>query len=101
MGLNIEINADYLLTSDSMNVIINRKHIVDPTKSPNWAKREAEGADPTPREEWREAAYHPTIDKAATWILNQTIRDSDVTTLREVIEITQRFNREITAKLGR
>jgi hypothetical protein len=101
MVLRIEINADYLLTSDLLNVIVNRKHIVDPTKSPNWAKREADGADPTPREEWREVSYHPTIDKAATWILEQTVRDSDATTLREVIEVTQRFNREITAKLGR
>jgi hypothetical protein len=101
MPLNIVVNADYKITSDSMNVIVNRKHIVDPTKSPSWAKREAEGADPSPREEWREASYHSPVDNAVMWILNQTVKDSESTTLKEVVVLITEFRRQITAKLTR
>ncbi|AZU61013.1 hypothetical protein [Neobacillus mesonae] len=99
MALNIEVNADYRITSDSLNVIVNRKYIVDPTKSPNWKKREAEGADPTPREEWREVAYVTGIDRAIKWIMNQRIRESEAANLTQLLDEIKRFEREIKAIL--
>jgi hypothetical protein len=99
MSLNILISAEYKITSDSLNVIVNRKYIVDPTKSPNWPARQAKGADPTPREEWREVAWCPTVDKAVGWIMQRSIRDSDAESLSEIVEMITSFRREITAKL--
>lgn len=101
MSLNIEINSEFKLTSDSYQVIVNRKHIVDPTKSPNWAKREAEGADPTPRIEWREVAYCRTVEKALTWIAEQTQRESNAETVAELLNEIQAIRREIKAVLTR
>lgn len=95
MPLNITVNSQYKITSDERNVIVNRKYIVDPTKAPNWVKRQAEGADPTPREEWREVSYHPTLDKALSYIVDQEILDSDATTLSELIDEIKGFQREI------
>jgi hypothetical protein len=97
MALNITVNADYRITSDPLNVIVNRKYIVDPTKAPNWAKREAEGADPTPREVWKEVAYFAGVDLALKWIMNQRIRESDATNLAELLDEIKRFEREISA----
>lgn len=97
MALNITVNSQYKITSDERNVIVNRKIIVDPTKAPNWAKRQAEGADPTPREEWREVSYHSTLDKALAAIIDQEVLDSDATTLAEIISEIREFQREIKA----
>jgi hypothetical protein len=90
MALNITVNSQYKLTSDSLNVIVNRKHLVDPTKSPNWSKLEAKGASPAIREEWREVAYHRTVEKALNWIAEQTQRDSDAESIGALLaEIKQ------------
>jgi hypothetical protein len=50
MALNIAVNADYKITSDALNIIVNRKYIVDPTKAPTGRNVKRKGADPTPRE---------------------------------------------------
>lgn len=100
MALNITVNSQYKLTSDPLQVIVNRKHIVDPTKSPNWAKREAEGADPTPREEWREVAYCRTVEQALNWIAEQVQRDSNATSIAELLGEIKAIQREISAVLA-
>jgi hypothetical protein len=99
MALNIAVNEDYRITSDTLNIIVNRRYIVDPTKSPMWAKLEAKGADPTPRTEWREVAYFTGIDFAIKWIMNQRIRESGATNLPELLDEIKRFQREIKAIL--
>lgn len=95
--MNIEINADYRIISDALNVIVNRKHIVDPTKAPNWPKRQAEGADPTPKVAWREVAYCATVDKALQYIADQQIRDSQAETVAELLHEIRRIHGEIKA----
>jgi hypothetical protein len=99
--MNIQINADYRLTSDSLNVIVNRKHIVDPTKAPNWPKRQAEGADSTPKEAWREVAYCATVEKALQYIADQMIRDSEAETVAELLHEIRRIYGEIKAVTAR
>jgi hypothetical protein len=101
MVLNITVNSQYKLTSDSLNVIVNRKHIVDPTKAPGWPQREAEGADPSPRETWKEVAYSPTVEKALNYIVDQSIRDSNAQTISELVSEVARIRREIEAVLTR
>ncbi len=101
MALNIEVNNEYKLTSDALNVIVNRKHIVDPTKSPNWAKLEAKGADPTPREVWREVAYCRTLEKALNYIAEQGIRESNAESISELLSEIKVIQREISAVLSK
>jgi hypothetical protein len=99
--MNIKVNADYRITSDERNVIVNHRHMSDPTKAPNWAKRQAEGADPTPKETWREVSYHHRLEQALEWIVDQQIRDSDAETLEELVGQIAGFQREIKAAIGR
>lgn len=98
--MNVQVNANYKLTSDERNIIVNRRHMTDPTKAPNWAKREAEGADPTPKETWREVAYYPRIESALNWIVDQQVRDSDADNTAQLLDEITRFQREIKAVLA-
>lgn len=101
MPLNIRINENYRLTSDSFNIIVEERRMVDPTKSPNWKKREAEGASPELREEWKETSYHNTVEQAMNAIVDQTIRDSDVYSLGELLIEIRQIRREISAVLSK
>jgi hypothetical protein len=84
--MNIVIAGKYRLTSDALNVMVHELRTIDPTKSPNWPKRQAEGADPTPRQEWSEPiSFHSTVDRAITAIIDREIRLSDASTLDELI----------------
>jgi hypothetical protein len=100
--VNIRINEDYRLTSDPHNVIVSKRHMTDPTKAPNWAKKVAEGtADPTPKETWREVAYCQNVENALKWIADRLMRDSNATNLAELLDEIKRFNRvidELTAR---
>ena len=95
MTLNIQVSADYRITSDPMNFIVERRHLVDPSKSPNRAKLEAEGKSMAIRETWREAAYFGTIENALKWTVNQTIRDSDAQSMDEVLAEVVRLTGEV------
>jgi len=97
MALNIQVNDDYKLTSDDLNIIVNKRVMVDPTKAPNWAARAAKGADPTPRADWKEVAYCSRLDQALQRIVEQQVRDSDATELRQLIDEIKQYNRQITA----
>ncbi|MEH6941620.1 hypothetical protein [Bacillus sp. JJ722] len=100
MPLNIEINSDYKIVSDSLNVIVQRKHNVDPTKAPGWAKRKAAGEVAKLREEWRDASYHANVPQAIKAIGEQQVRDSNAGTLAELLAEIRSFREEIEARLG-
>lgn len=98
--MDIQVNEDYKLTSDSMNVIINRKKIVDPKKSPNWPKMQAEGKSGEPYEKWEEVSYHSTVDRALEWILDRQIKESDAQSISELLEDIKGFKAKIRAVLA-
>src|SRR5690606_24028638 len=95
--MNIEIPGTNLrLISDKLNVIIQRKHTVDPTTGPNWAKREAEGADPTPYEAWRDVNYHSSVEAALAHLVEQKARESTAKTLAELLAEIRQFKRDMS-----
>lgn len=101
MTLNIEIptqtGATYRITSDERQIIIQRKHSVDPTKSPafNAEKHSAEI-----REEWRDWKFCGKVEIAIELIVKQNVLDSDATELAQLrIEIAA-FRREIRRLMG-
>ncbi|ARW40301.1 hypothetical protein [Bacillus amyloliquefaciens] len=77
MAIEIPISPDYKLTSDTLNIIVNERYFTDPTKAPNWPKKLAENpnADPTPKEKWREVAYHSTVERAVLDVMNRRLRN--------------------------
>ncbi|MEK4547291.1 hypothetical protein NYE64_13485 [Bacillus sp. FSL L8-0173] len=102
MAIEIPISPDYKLTSDSLNIIVNERYFTDPTKAPNWPKKLAEdpNADPTPKEKWREVAYHSTVERAVLDVMNRRLRVSDATSLAELARLIREFREEIAALLA-
>ena len=96
MTLNIEINEDFRIVSDYHNVIIQRRHIVDPRKSPKYT----EGMDATIRVEYRDWKYAQSISQVADIILQQRIRESDAVSIRELLGEIASFKREISDLIG-
>ncbi len=95
----IQVSEEFRIKSDTRNVIVERMYMTDPTKSPNWKQLEEKGADPSPRESWREVSYHSTVAKAIVSIGEQKVRDSEATTLKELLDEIRDFNGEIRALL--
>jgi hypothetical protein len=99
MALNIVINKEYRITSDGLNIILQRRRIVDPTKSPNWSRMKAKGADPTPRDEWKDEGYYNTVEAALNGIVDRRIKESDAQTVDELISEIRQIRREINEVL--
>lgn len=89
-------NPQYRLTSDAYSFIVEGKHIVDPTKGVNWKKREAEGANPSPRVTWSDPKYYPTLEQALNSLPNRMARDSDAETMDDLLNELREFRREIS-----
>jgi len=71
--LSIVLTENFRLTSDDKNFTILERKFIYPTKSPNWPRMEAEGADPTPRESWREDGYYPMNTRSLVSALDSVI----------------------------
>lgn len=94
--MNIEIADKYRLTSDSLQIIIQRKHTVDPTKSPAFKP----GMDATIRTEWRDWKFVGKPEHALELILRQKMLESDATDLRTLRNEIVEFRREIMAQFA-
>ena len=99
MALNIVINKEYRITSDGLNVILQRRHTVDPTKSPNWSRMKAKGADPTPRGEWKDEGYYNTVEAALNGIVDRRIKESNAQSIGELLSEIRQIRREINEVL--
>lgn len=72
----LQINEDYRLNSDSMNIIVQKRRV-----SEKEAKNPGE-------EYWTNEAHFSTVPQAAKWLVDQHVRDfegSDVHTLLGVL----------------
>ena len=76
MTLNIEISGKYRLTSDDRQIVIQRKHTVDPTKSPAF---KAETMSAEPYEKWTDWKWCGKVEVALDIIARQRIFESDAT----------------------
>ena len=95
--LNLEISGKYRITSDEMQIIVQRKHTVNPTLSPAF---DATKHSSEIREEWRNWKYCGKVSQAIELIARQNVLESDATTLEQLrIEIAS-FKREIRRSMG-
>jgi len=99
--LNAAITQNYRLTTDGSQFVLQRRHLVDPTKSPAY-KPPAEGSAPPPiREEWREAGYYSlNSDGLRAAVQAAILRDTDVSQAETIAE-TLRLYAEETARIRR
>lgn len=95
--LDLMVNDDYKLTSDGMQIVIMRKHIIDPTKSPIFdeTKHSAEI-----REEWKTWKYSGKVEQALEVILRQRVFESEAATLKDLRDEIVSFKHQIKELLG-
>jgi len=97
MTLNIEISDKYRITSDTTQIIIQRKHLVDPTLSPAY---DADKHSSELREEWRNWKYCGKVTQAIEIIARQNVYESDATSLEQLRNEIALFRREIKRAMG-
>lgn len=92
MTLNIEISDNYRIISDSTQIIVQRKHLVDPTLSPAY---DADKHSSETREEWRNWKYCGKVTQAIEIVARQNVFESDATSLEQLRNEIALFRREI------
>jgi hypothetical protein len=85
------LDGKYRITSDPLTYVISERRVIDPTKSPNWAKMKAEGKSPAPRIEYRELSYPSTMEYALQYIIDREVKSSNVRSLDEYIAEIKRL----------
>lgn len=103
--LNVSVTQNHRLTTDeterteATQFILQRRHIVDPTKSPSY-KAPADGSTPPVTEEWRNDKYYALNENGITAAAKLAIlRDTDVSRA-ETLADALRMYAEATAKLA-
>ena len=90
--LDIKVNEDYKLVSDGMQIVIYRKNVVDPTKSPKF---DPQKHSLEKREEFKTYKYASSIEHALDIILKQNILESDAKNLKELSEEVKAFKKYV------
>lgn len=90
--MNILIGENHKITSDKLNIIVNRK----------VKKYDKKGKDGKPTGEygWKEISYLPNIERALNFVLNEKISVSDAQSLGEVLMIIREHKKEIKALIN-
>jgi hypothetical protein len=94
---NVQITQNYALAADDREFTLQRKHLVDPTRSP-WYKPEM-GVEI--REDWRAIGYYPlTPDGLASAVRSAIVRDvNNATEARTIADLLVEYTQE-TARLN-
>lgn len=97
--LNVSITQNYRLISDGAQLILQRRHLVDPTKSPSY-KAEEHATPPPITEEWRSDKFYPLNEGGITSAAKLAIlRDTDVSRATTLADALRLYAAE-TAKLA-
>jgi len=90
--LNVSITQNYRITTDeterapATQFILQRRHIVDPTKAPGYKAEEGAPA-PATSEEWRNAGYYSlNANGLAAAVKSAILRDTDVSQAQTIGE---------------
>mgnify|MGYP001362338187 CR=1 FL=1 len=94
--LNIKVTDDYKITSDGMQIIVQKRQVVDPTKSPVF---DAEKHSTDLREEWKTWKYCGKVEQAIDLILRKRIFETDATNLSELKSEIVSFKTMISEQL--
>jgi|GEM_PF-2021848 len=93
-ALIVAITPDYRLTADERNYTLQRRHIVDPTRSP-WFNAETHSAEQ--REKWRDIGFY-TLNAAGLARLVEVVAIrtvNDRTSFVTIAEIVAEYRVEV------
>lgn len=83
--MNLQIGENYLLTADTYNIILNKRY-----------KKQTKEGEPA-QYGWQQSAFYSNIENAFLGLLEKKIKDSDATTVNELIEEIRLAKSEIAA----
>lgn len=88
----VSITQNYALSADDRNYVLQRRHIVDPTKAPGY-KADDSGDAPVLKETWRDVGYYPlNADGLKSAVLAAVVRDvNDATEARTIAELLAEY----------
>ena len=90
--LDVKVNDDYKLVSDGMQIVIYRKNLIDPAKSPKFDPKKHSSEK---REEFKPYKYASSIEHALDIILKQNILESDAKNLKELSQEIKAFKKYV------
>ncbi|OOZ76565.1 hypothetical protein BHL35_25410 [Bacillus cereus] len=71
--MNIQIGEKYKITSDTYNVVINQK----------YQKEAKEGEEP--KYDYKPIGFYPNLEKACIGLLDKDLRDSEATSIKDLM----------------
>ncbi|AGT13568.1 hypothetical protein TROLL_43 [Bacillus phage Troll] len=86
--MNITVGEQYKLTSDPMNVIINEKY------EKKNKQQEVVGHD------YKAIGYYPNVTKALVALLHKDLRESEATSVEELLEAIENAVERILNREG-
>lgn len=96
--LNVSITQNYRLTTDNTQFILQRRHLVDPTKSPSY-KPPVDGSTPPITEEWRSDKFYPlNAGGLSAAIQAAVLRGTDVSNAKTIGQALSAYQAE-TARI--
>ncbi|GAA0840688.1 hypothetical protein GCM10008915_36800 [Bifidobacterium pullorum subsp. gallinarum] len=103
--LNVPITQNYRLVTDATDrapatqFILQRRHIVDPTKSPAYTPEE-HASPPPVRETWKDDGYYPLNAGGLSYAIQTAVlRGTDVSNAKSIGEALGAYQAE-TARLA-
>ncbi|PGX99899.1 hypothetical protein COE15_14580 [Bacillus cereus] len=73
MEMNIQIGDKYKITSDAYNVVINQK----------YQKEIKEGEEP--KFDYKAVGFYPNLEKACVGLLDKDLKDSEATSIKDLM----------------
>lgn len=96
--LDIKVTEDYKLTSDGMQIIVQKRKIIDPSLAPKHIQTQSQVQTET-REEWKNWKFCGKIEQALDLIAKQHILESEAKTLNELAKEIRDFQNTLKSLL--
>lgn len=88
--MNIKLGEDYVIKSDSLNYILYKRHVSDPTH--RFSKGEA-------KESWEPVGYFGKLPQLVDYLIELEIKESDAESLDHVVDSMLMVNMLMVKKL--
>lgn len=99
-ALNVNVNENYRLTTDATEkspatqFILQRRHVVDPTRAPGYTPP-ADGSTPKMSVEWRNDKYYPLTGGGMSAAIEQAVlRGTGVSQAKTIGEALRMYREE-------
>lgn len=84
--MNIQIGTEYRITSDALNVVVNKRYEMKPKEGQTVGELG-----------WKAISFHPNMVQACQYILNKQLLDSEAENIEQLLSVIKRTQKDIEA----